>query len=100
MNNVIRASVLCAGLSLLGIQPVLAAEPTVDEIATNAYLYFYPLLTMDLTRLQLTNVPPGKIPMRGPANTFSNAPAFRRYFKVVVRPNFDTLYSSAFLDLT
>ena len=101
MNNVIRASVLCAGLSLLGIQPVLAAEPTVDEIATNAYLYFYPLLTMDLTRLQLTNVPPGKISMRGPANTFSNAPAFPPAdFKVVVRPNFDTLYSVAWLDLT
>jgi hypothetical protein len=37
--------------SLLALQPARAAEPTIDEIAVNAYLYFYPLLTMDVTRL-------------------------------------------------
>jgi hypothetical protein len=39
--------------------------------------------------------------LHGPANTFANAPAFPPAdFKAVVRPNFDTLYSSAFLDMT
>jgi hypothetical protein len=77
-----------------------APGPSIDDIAVSAYLYFYPLLTMDLTRLQTTNVEPGKELLRGPANMFSNAPAFPPAdFKVVVRPNFDTLYSSAWLDL-
>jgi hypothetical protein len=78
-----------------------AAEPTIDAIAANAYLYFYPLLSMDVTRLQATNIEAGKRLLFGPANTFSNAPAFPPGdFKAVVRPNFDTLYSSAFLDMT
>jgi hypothetical protein len=73
----------------------------IEDVAVSAYLYFYALLTMDLTRLQATNIAPGKQFLRGPANTFSNAPAFPpAVFKVVVRPNFDVLYSSAFLDLT
>ena len=56
---------------------------------------------MDVTRLQATNIEPGKRLLFGPANMFSNAPAFPPGdFKVVVRPNFDTLYSSAFLDMT
>ena len=65
-----------------------------------AYLYFYSLITMDLTRRQLTNVarPEG---VHGPMNTFANIPAYPPAdMKVVVRPNFDTLYSSAWLDLT
>jgi hypothetical protein len=69
-------------------------------IGVQAYLYFYPLVTMDLTRRQLTNIarPEG---ISAPANTFANIPAYPTAdMKVVVRPNFDTLYSSAWLDLT
>ena len=78
-----------------------ATEPAIDDIAVNAYLYFYSLVTMDVTRLQATNIEPGKKLLFGPANTFSNAPAFPPAdFKAIVRPNFDTLYSSALLDLT
>jgi hypothetical protein len=56
---------------------------------------------MDLTRLQFTNVEPGKDPLKGPMNTFVNIPAYPSAdMRVVVRPNFDTLYSSAWLDLT
>ena len=37
----------------------------------------------------------------GPTNMFSNVPAYpTAEMKAVVRPNFDTLYSSAWLDLT
>ena len=70
------------------------------EIGVEAYLYFYPLVTMDLTRKQLTNVakPDG---VHAPMNAFASFPAFPPAdMKVVVRPNFDTLYSSAWLDLT
>ncbi len=39
--------------------------------------------------------------MRGPMNTFIHLPTFPPAdFRDVVRPNFDTLYSNAFLDLT
>ncbi len=38
---------------------------------------------------------------RGPMNTMSHMRTFPTAdFKVVVRPNFDTLYSTAWLDLT
>ena len=50
---------------------------------------------MDMTRKQLTNVEPGKGGIGGPMNTFANVPAFPTAdMRAVVRPNFDTLYSS------
>ncbi|HET9685579.1 MAG TPA: DUF1254 domain-containing protein, partial [Pseudolabrys sp.] len=103
-----RAAVL---LSLGFLATVVAAPraiaqaPAISEaearsIATDAYLYFYPLVTMDLTRRQLTNVKAGS-GMGGPANTFDNIPAFpTAEMRSVVRPNFDTLYSSGWIDLT
>lgn len=82
-----------------------ATEPISPEaahaIAVDAYIYLYPLVTMDLTRKVAINVAPGKLPGQGPANLFHSMPAFPPAdFKVVVRPNFDTLYTSAWLDLT
>lgn len=71
------------------------------EIAAEAYIYFYPLVTMDVSRRQFTNIEPGKMPGRGPMNTFSNIRAFPdANFREVVRPNFDKLYSSGWVDLT
>ena len=76
-------------------------EQEAHAIAVDAYLYFYPLVTMDLTRRQMTNIPAGKELGFGPPNTFNNVPAYPSAAdKVVVRPNFDTLYSVAWLDLT
>jgi hypothetical protein len=76
-------------------------EQEAHAIGVDAYLYFYPLVTMDITRRVTTNVEAGKIPGFGPANMFNNFAAFpTAEFKAVVRPNFDTLYSSAWLDLT
>ncbi len=70
-------------------------------IAIDAYLYLYPLITMDLTRKQMTNIGAGKEFGKGPMNAFHNVPAYPPAdFKTVVRPNFDTLYSIAWLDLT
>ncbi len=70
------------------------------EIGLQAYCYFYPLITMEVTRRQMTNLPAGQKIGYGPSNTFSHAKAFPEAdFKVVVRPNFDTLYSTAWLDL-
>src|SRR3974377_1626283 len=91
-------------LTLAPIAKAEAASITEEEahaIGVDAYLYFYPLVTMDLTRLQFTNIEPGKDPFKGPMNTFVNVPSFPPAdFRTVVRPNFDTLYSAAWLDLT
>jgi len=79
--------------------PVTAKEA--HELGVEAYLYFYPLVTMEISRRQFTNSEPGKLVGRGPVNTFSHMRAFPGAdFKEVVRPNFDTLYSSGWLDLT
>src|ERR1700720_1724217 len=81
--------------------PSAISEAEAHSIGVDAYLYFYPLVTMELTRQQLTNVEPGKEPGHGPMNSFANVPEFPSAdFRAVVRPNFDTLYSIAWLDLT
>jgi hypothetical protein len=70
-------------------------------IAQEAYIFLYPLVTMDLTRRQLTNIESGRVPGRGPMNTFAHIRTFPDAdFRAVVRPNFDTLYSTAWLDVS
>ena len=76
-------------------------EQEAHAFGVNAYLYFYPLLSLDLTRRQSTNIEPGKEVGKGPMNAFSSFPAFPTADnRLVVRFNFDTLYSPAWLDLT
>jgi hypothetical protein len=107
MKQRILAALVGVAIST-GFPPILpaAAQAAITEqeahaIGVDAYLYFYPLVTMDITRRVTTNVEAGKIPGFGPANMFNNFAAFpTAEFKAVVRPNFDTLYSSAWLDLT
>jgi hypothetical protein len=76
-------------------------EQEAYEIGIEAYTYLYPLVLMDATRRQAVNVEAGKAFGRGPMNTFTHVPTFPpAEFRDVVRPNFDTLYSIAWLDLT
>jgi len=80
--------------------PALTNEQA-HAIGLDAYVYFYPLITMDITRKQSTNIESGKEFGKGPMNTFVNVPAYPPAdLKIVVRVNFDTLYSIAWLDLT
>lgn len=102
-RNITAFALLCAVASAAPL--ARAADPITGEaarrIGIDAYLYFYPLLTMDITRKQFTNIDPGRELGKGPMNMFVNIPAYPPAdFKGVVRPNFDTLYSSAWLDLT
>ena len=80
-------------------EPVTAEEA--HAIAIDAYIYFYSLLSMDVTRKQFTNIESGKELGKGPMNTVANIPEYPPAdYKGVVRANFDTLYSSIWLDLT
>ena len=70
-------------------------------LARDAYLYAYPLVSMETTMRQATNVTNAHaVPMRAPLNQFAHVRTYPKAdSKEVVRFNFDTLYSSAWLDL-
>jgi len=71
------------------------------QLGVEAYLYLYPLVTMEISRRQMTNIAAGQTPGRAPMGQFAHVPAFPAAdFRIVVRPNFDTLYSSVWLDLS
>jgi len=100
----VRAALVAAMLTTGYTAGVRAGERISEQdahaIGVQAYLYLYSLVTMDLTRKQLTNAerPEG---LHAPVNEFANIPAYpTAEMREVVRPNFDTLYSSAWLDLT
>lgn len=88
----------CAGRSATAPQdtdPNAAYEAFVE-----AYIYGYPLVSMEMTRRVMTNVAePG--PQRAPMGGFAN---MRQYpdaaFRDFTTPNADTLYSFAWLDLS
>ena len=92
-----------AGMVAAHIPSAKAADPLSEEEATTigveAYIYGYPLVTMEMTRRVMTNVEKVEA-MRGPMGQFINA---REYptaaFRDVTAPNADTLYSTAWLDL-
>ena len=71
-----------------------------SALATDAYIYGYPLVTMDMTRKQFTNVAAADAahaPM-GQILKFRTYPAVDNH--AVTAPNADTLYTSAWLDVS
>ena len=106
--KMLRFSILIfAILFMIGASAKLSYAETAnpldpDTIAQEAYIYLYPLVLMDVTRKQMTNFEKwdGK-GIDAPMNTFGNFRAFPPLdFKTVVRPNFDTMYTSLWMDLT
>jgi hypothetical protein len=102
LTTLLGAALVAFGLNApIGACAQSLTEQEAHAIGVDAYLYFYPLVSMDLTRKQFTNIEPGKELGKGPMNMFSNIPQYPPAdFKGVVRPNFDTLYSPAWLDMT
>ena len=76
----------------------LATDPA--EWAIDAYIYGYPLITMEMTRRVLTNVAAPTGAKGAPMGQITNV---REYpdakFRAVTAPNADTLYSLAFVDV-
>jgi hypothetical protein len=104
-GGLLTSAALLRDIPIAAAQPVDAGgapEPAVSalETAVEAYIYGYPLVTMEMTRRLITNAekPEG---LRAPMGQFAN---LREYptaaFKAVTAPNADTLYSSAWLDLS
>jgi len=97
-------------LLFFGVEGAVATETTLralspDEtyaLARDAYLFAYPIVSMDVTMRQATNVPDATtVNLRAPVNQFAHARAYPKADeKDVVRYNFDTLYSMAWLDLS
>jgi hypothetical protein len=84
-------------------QPAAGSVASADEaagIATDAYIYGYPLVTMEYTRRVLTNVaePAGT---KAPIGQFARLRSYpTAAFHDVTAPNADTLYTSGWLDLS
>ena len=57
--------------------PSAITEAEAQSIAVDAYVYFYSLVTMDVTRRQFTNIEPGKEPGKGPMNRSTTCPSIR-----------------------
>ena len=78
----------------------LAKQDEALKAGVEAVIYGLPLVIMDITRAKITNVAKAGT-FAAPVNQFANMRAFPdASFKDVVRANVDTLYSSAFLDLS
>ncbi|MBX2987328.1 MAG: DUF1254 domain-containing protein [Bdellovibrionaceae bacterium] len=78
--------------------PVLNA-PQAEKLAEEAYIFGYPLVLMGVTRDVSTAVS-RPTELKAPLNQFVHVRRFPdASFQDVVRPNADTLYSSAWLDL-
>jgi hypothetical protein len=104
--NWLFGSVLGALLCLApaGARPALAdaglTPAAAKAIAVDAYIYGYSLVTTEVTRLQMSNVPAVET-MRAPTGTFFNVPGYPpATYRGVSATNADTLYSVAWLDLS
>src|SRR5262249_869378 len=111
--NITRRDLAIGGISLLAgssIATLSRAEfgellrdfsEGIEDFATaqDAYIYGYPLVTMEYTRRVMTKVA-GPVGNRGPMGQFIKA---RQYpdasFRDVTAPNADTLYTTAWIDV-
>jgi hypothetical protein len=110
--DITRRNAALGGLSLF--VSTAAATPTLAELgsflgiregiedfwlATDAYIYGYPLVTMEMTRRVMTNVaaPAGT---RAPMGQFIKARSYPdASFRDVTAPNADTLYTTTWIDV-
>jgi hypothetical protein len=109
--NINRRKVTLSGLSLLAGTSVRTlsraewGELNLGEgledfwLATDAYIYGYPLVTMEMTRRVITNVakPEGTHAPMGQLIKLREYP--NASYRDVTAPNADTLYTTAFLDV-
>ena len=89
----LKLGVSAALVLLLALAAVLYAKAETIVLGAEAYIFGYPLVMMDVTRQSLQST-------LGPENQLRRVRAFPgARFKEVVRPNVDTLYTTAFIDM-
>ncbi|HEV8052185.1 MAG TPA: DUF1254 domain-containing protein [Parachlamydiaceae bacterium] len=82
-------------------QNTTLSEKEAESIGVEAYIYGYPLVTMEMARRQTTNVDESVDTFGAPMGQFYNLRAYpTAEFKSMTSPNADTLYSSAWLDVS
>ncbi|HNX17176.1 MAG TPA: DUF1254 domain-containing protein [Methanoregula sp.] len=104
----ILSLIICAGCSATkeSITPAATNPPAltqeqVKQIGSDVYVYAYPLVTMEMSRRVLTNVPAPDPSGSAPMNQFAHKQTLPDPgYKAVVRLNVDTLYSPAWLDVS
>ena len=112
--NLTRRTMLL-GATALGFATVVARPPAAEAwdgplfdavegaedfgIASDAYVYGYPLVTMEMTRRVITNVA-APVGTRAPMGTLIKLRAYPdASYRDVTAPNADTLYTTAFFDV-
>lgn len=100
---VLAGSLSSRALPFAAGNSALAQTPVPDDLsaaAIEAYIYGYPLISVDVVARQATNVAAPE-ESRAPVNQIGSRDTFPGPdFKRVVAPNVDTLYSITHLDLT
>jgi hypothetical protein len=96
----LAAIAACGALAAPGPAQDKLTEKEAIEIATDAYIYGYPLVTMEITRRQLTNL---EKPIQGRGAPMGQLLLSREYLtadnKQVTAPNADTLYVTGWIDV-
>src|SRR5580658_3229280 len=90
-----------SGVSMTVPAEAKSLTPTeAQRIAEDAYIYGYSLITTEVTRVQMSNVP--KLEgLTGPMGQFINIPKYPPAdYRGVSAPNADTLYSIGWVDLS
>jgi hypothetical protein len=97
----LTAGLLVIAAGLLSICPAGAITPEeAAAIGVDAYVYGYPLVTMEMTRRVMTNVPAPE-GTRAPMGQFVRMRAYPdASFRDVTAPNADTLYTVAWVDVS
>jgi len=101
----------CFALGAAGVGSTLAsarAEGLIDDViggiedfraASDAYVYGYPLVTMEMTRRIMTNVPAAQA-TRAPMGQMLRVRSYPdASYRDVTAPNADTLYTTAWVDV-
>src|SRR5580692_2995116 len=92
---------VCLGSVSPPVSAQMTASPSAQEkMATDVYVYGYPLITMELTRRSFTNAATAS-PTNAPMGQFANMQSYPAVDDHrVTAPNADTLYSTAWLDVS
>jgi hypothetical protein len=96
----IFAATMLTGCKTSSPAPAALTAVEAAQLGTDAYIYGYPLITMEYTRRVMTNVRQMEA-MRGPMGQIIKVRSYPdASFRDVTAPNADTLYTTTWLDVS